>query len=190
MPMLKSAPPMSWFGSVFAIFQLRRKIMKAMRLLMGALFMLTSFATSAAGSEDLYGTWRLVTFTLQVVATGEKTDAFGKAPRGFLSYGRDGRMSALLVKDERPKPTDLAKVTNEERGELFKTMIAYGGTFSVDGNVVTHKVDISWNENWTGTSQVRNIKLEGRKLYITTNPQPSSIDGKPVIGTLEWEKVQ
>ena len=163
--------------------------MKATRLI-GALIFLMPCGAWAAGSEELYGTWRLVSFVSQVVATGEKTDYFGKAPRGFLSYSRDGRMSALLVKDERPKPTDLAKVTNEERLELFKTMIAYGGTFSVAGNVVTHQVDISWNGNWTGTSQVRNIKLDGRKLYITTNPQPGITDGRLVIGILEWEKVE
>lgn len=164
--------------------------MKAINVLIGALVLLTSSVASPVGSEELYGTWRLVSFTSQDVATGVKTDTFGKAPRGFLSYGRDGRMSALLVKGERPKPTDLAKVTNEERVELFKTMIAYAGTFSVEGNIVTHHVDISWNENWTGTSQVRNIKLVGRKLYITTNSQPSVRDGKPVIGVLEWEKVR
>ena len=163
--------------------------MKATRLI-GSLIFLMPCGAWAAGSEELYGTWRLVSFVSQVVATGEKTDYFGKAPRGFLSYSRDGRMSALLVKDERPKPTDLAKVTNEERVELFKTMIAYGGTFSVAGNVVTHQVDISWNGNWTGTSQIRNFKLDGRKLYISTNPQPGITDGKPVIGILEWEKVE
>ena len=163
--------------------------MKATRLI-GALIFLMSYGAWAAGSEELYGTWRLVGFVSQVVATGEKTDTFGKAPRGFLSYSRDGRMFAFLVKDERSKPIDLAKVTNEERVELFKTMIAYGGTFSVAGNVVTHQVDISWNGNWTGTSQIRNFQLDGRKLYISTNPQPGITDGKPVIGILEWEKVE
>jgi hypothetical protein len=140
--------------------------------------------------EDLYGTWRLVSFTQEVVATGEKTDLFGKAPHGFLSYSRDGRMSAILVKDGRRKPPDLAKMTNEDRVELFKTVIAYGGTFTFDGKTVTHHVDISWNENWTGTAQVRNIKLEGDKLYISTNPLPSTVDGRPVIGVLVWEKVK
>ena len=163
--------------------------MKATRLI-GAIISLMPCVAWAAGSEELYGTWRLVSFVSQFVATGEKVDNFGKSPRGFLSYGRDGRMSAILVKDDRPKPTDLAKVTNEERLELFKTMIAYGGTFSVAGDVVTHHVDISWNGNWTGTSQVRNIKLDGRKLYISTNPQPGITDGRLVIGILEWEKVE
>ena len=156
----------------------------------GLLVVLTSISVWAAGEEDLYGTWRLVSYTQEIVATGEKIDIFGKAPRGFLSYSRDGRMSAILAKDERPKPTDLAKVTNEERVELFKTVIAYGGTFKFDGKTVTHHLDISWNETWTGTAQVRNVRLEGGKLYISTNPIPRPEDGKVVIGVLAWEKVK
>jgi len=62
-------------------------------------------------------------------------------------------------------------------------------TFSFDGQIVTHHVDISWNENWTGTNQIRHVRLEGRRLYITTNPQPSPIDGKMTIGTLTWERL-
>jgi len=165
--------------------------MKMTKLIgIGLLVALTSFSVWAAGEEDLYGTWRLVSYTQEIVATGEKIDIFGKAPRGFLSYSRDGRMSAILAKDERPKPTDLAKVTNEERVELFKTVIAYGGTFKFDGKTVTHHLDISWNETWTGTAQVRNVRLEGDKLYISTNPIPRPEDGKVVIGVLAWEKVK
>ncbi len=156
----------------------------------GLLVVLMSISVWATGEEDLYGSWRLVSFTLEVIATGEKTDVFGKAPGGFLSYSRDGRMSAILVKGERPKPADLAKMTDEERVELFKTVIAYAGTFRFDGQAVTHHIDTSWNENWTGTAQVRNAKLEGDKLYISTDPQPSPIDGRPCIGVLTWEKVK
>jgi hypothetical protein len=156
----------------------------------GLLVVLTSISVWAAGDEDLYGTWRLVSYTQEILATGEKIDIFGKAPRGFLTYTRDGRMLALLVKAERPKPTDLTKMTNEERVELFRTLIAYGGTFKFDGKTVTHYVDISWNENWTGTAQVRNVRLEGDKLYISTVPLPRPEDGKPIIGVLSFEKVK
>jgi hypothetical protein len=81
-------------------------------------------------------------------------------------------------------------VTNEERVELFKTVIAYAGTFKFDGKTVTHYFDISWNETWTGSAQVRNVRLEGGKLYISTNPIPRPEDGKPAIGVLTWEKVK
>jgi len=154
------------------------------------LVVLTSISVWAAGEEDLYGTWCLISYTQEILATGEKIDMFGKAPRGFLGYSRDGRMYAILVKAERPKPTDLAKLTDEERVELFKTVIAYAGTFTFDGKTATHHVDISWNEYFTGTAQVRNIRLEGGKLYISTNPMPRPEDGKPMIAVLVWEKVK
>jgi hypothetical protein len=138
-------------------------------------------------NEALYGTWRLESFTQTLLTTGETIDVFGKAPTGFINYGRDGRMMVLMVKDERPKPSDLAKITDQERAELFKTMVAYAGTYAVDGETVTHHLDISWNQIFTGTDQVRNIKFDGRKLIMSTNPQPRSQDGQVAVSVLTFE---
>lgn len=140
-------------------------------------------------NEKLYGTWKLVSDVRQDVETGAKTDNFGAHPQGYLSYARDGRMSAIEVAETRPKPTDLSTLSDADRVALFRTLLAYAGTFTFDGKVVIHHVDVSWNNNWTGTNQVRNVRIEGRILYITTNVQPSAIDGKPSIGILTWEKV-
>ena len=140
--------------------------------------------------ERLYGTWKLVRSIRTIVATGEKINAYGARPKGYLSYTRDGRMIAILAKDGRPRIADMAKATNKDRVELFNTMLAYAGTFTVEGDKVTHHVDVSWNENWTGTKQIRHIRLDGRKLYITSDPQPGPVDGQQVIGELEWEKVE
>jgi acetoacetate decarboxylase len=52
--------------------------------------------------EELYGTWHLVSY-VERTGNGEETESFGQAPRGILNYGRDGRMFAMIVKDERPK---------------------------------------------------------------------------------------
>ena len=150
------------------------------------LFVTTGLLLGAVGSalerEELYGTWRLVNYIRQATG-GEKTEFFGKSPHGFLSYGRDGRMFAMIVKDERPKVADSAKPTDGELAGLFNTMIAYGGTFTFDGKKVTHNVDISWNGSWSGTDQVRDVRLEGGKLYIT-NVQPD------FVSYLVWEKVK
>jgi hypothetical protein len=51
-------------------------------------------------------------------------------------------------------------------------------------------VDISWNEAWTGTDQVRFYKLDGNILTITTAPNKSPIDGREGRGVLVWEKVK
>ena len=140
-----------------------------------------------AGVEQLWGTWRIVRFTVTV--DGESSDVFGRRPQGYLSYGQDGRMLVLLVKSERPRPDDMANVTDEQRAELFKGLIAYGGTYTFDGKAVTHHVDVSANENWTGTTQVRNVEFDAGRLVLTTGPQPSPIDGRVMVGVIVWEKV-
>ena len=129
------------------------------------------------------------TFDRNPQATGETTDILGKAPQGYIIYGRDGRMMVLFVADGRPKPSDLATMTDQERADLFRTMIAYSGTYEFDGKTVTHHVDVSWNQIWTGTHQKRNVELDGRSLVITTNPTPHPMDGKVSVTVLTWKKV-
>jgi hypothetical protein len=145
--------------------------------------------THAQTTDQLVGMYRLISFTRTVAATGETTDIFGKAPQGYITYGRDGRMMVLFVKGERLKPHDLATMTDQERVDLFKTMYAYSGTYDFDGEKVTHHIDVSWNGNWTGTDQVRSVKFDGRKVVLTTMPAPSPIDGKVTVSVLTWEKV-
>jgi hypothetical protein len=69
-------------------------------------------------------------------------------------------------------------------------MIAYAGTYTIDGGKVIHHVDISWNGARTGTDQVRFYKLEGDTLTIRTAPIKSPIDGREGVGILVWEKVK
>ena len=140
-------------------------------------------------ANQLYGTWKLVRCTSRIVETGETEDLFGKAPKGFINYGRDGRMMVLVVHEKRPSPADLASLTDGMRAELLKSMVAYAGTFTFDGKAVTHHIDVSWNELWTGTSPVRNVKLDGRRLTLSTNPEPGLNNGRLTVSVLEWEKV-
>ena len=48
----------------------------------------------------------------------------------------------------------------------------------MENEKVVHPVDISWNEAWTGTDQVRFFKLDGNILTITAAPNKSPIDGR------------
>ncbi len=163
---------------------------RAICFLVGVSLVLLTSTAVVAGDEQLYGTWRLISFTRTILATGETTDIFGKSPHGFINYGRDGRMLVLFVSDKRPKPADLAKMTDQERAELFKTMFAYGGTYTYDGKTIKHHIDVSWNQTWTGTEQIREVKFEGNRLILSTIPAPSAIDGKLVTAVLTWERVQ
>jgi lipocalin-like protein len=51
----------------------------------------------------------------------------------------------LIVWGERPKPTDVSKITDQDRADLLRTMVAYGGTYTLDdrAKTITTHVDIS-----------------------------------------------
>ncbi len=138
--------------------------------------------------EELCATWKLVSWTRRLFDTGETVEAFGKVPRGLLHYGRDGHVFWIMTKADRAAPRDLTKLSDAERAELYDTMVAYAGTFTFDGNAATHRVEISWNEVWTGTAQVRNLRLEGKRLIMTTNPQPG-VDGRCSSSVFVWERL-
>jgi hypothetical protein len=135
------------------------------------------------------GTWRLQSFTTEDLATGQKTDLFGAHPSGYLSYGPDGRMYAILVKEGRKAPTDLVP-TDAERVDLYSGFGSYAGTYSIEGDRVSHHIDASWNQSWTGTTQVRQFRIDGKYLYIKTLPDKSPVTGKEGTSVLVWVKVE
>jgi hypothetical protein len=145
--------------------------------------------THAQTTNQLAGTYRLISNKVTVVATGETRDGLGKTPKGHIIYGRDGRMMVLLVKDARPKPKDLAAMTDQERADLFRTMVAYTGTYDFDGKAITHHIDVSWNEVWTGTNQVRHVRFDGQRIILSTDPHPEPRDGEVIVSVLTFEKV-
>ncbi|MGF6535945.1 hypothetical protein P3T20_006763 [Paraburkholderia sp. GAS206C] len=134
------------------------------------------------------GTWKLQSFTTEDLDTGEKTDLFGAHPSGYLSYGPDGRMYAILVKEGRKAPADLVP-TDAERVDLYGGFSSYAGTYSIEGDRISHHVDASWNQFWTGTTQVRQFSIEGKYLYIKTLPARNPVTGKGSISVLVWVKV-
>src|SRR5262249_52843504 len=96
----------------------------------------------------------------------------------------DGHVAFLIVAANR-KPA----ANDVESAALLKSLVAYTGQFTIDGDKFTTKVDISWNELFTGQDQVRFFKLEGDKLSIRTAEQARAVyPGKKVIGTLAWER--
>ena len=105
-------------------------------------------------SAPLIGTWKMVSWKREIIATGELIDALGPNPVGYINYGEDRRFYALVVSRDRPRPANLPP-SDAEKIQLFNTMLAYAGTYTVDHEKAVHHVDASWNEAWTGTDQVR-----------------------------------
>jgi hypothetical protein len=153
-----------------------------------AVFMpLVAFPTVAA-ENDLVGTYRLVVEQRTIVETGEVVPV--SDPQGYITYGSDGRMMVIIVRRPRPKPDSIEKTTDQERAELLRTLTAYAGTYTFNGSQVEHRIDISMNETWTGTTQVRSVKRDGERLVYTTPPFRFHTDGRMSVNMLVWEKVK
>ena len=142
-----------------------------------------------AEENPVIGTWRLQSYVREVSATGQRYNLFGDKPDGYIGYAPDGRMYAIFVNTERTKPQETV-ATDEEKAKLFSTITAYAGTYTLEKDKVVHHVDISWNQAWTGTDQVRLYKLDGDTLTITTAPYKSYADGQEGISILVWKKVE
>lgn len=137
----------------------------------------------------LLGTWKLQSFTTEDLATGQKTDLFGAHPDGYLNYGADGRMFAILLEEHRKAPVGVMP-SDAERIALFNGFCAYAGTYSIDGDMVSHHVDASWNESWTGTTQVRRFRIDGKQLIIETVPDVNPVTGKRSVSVVVWGRVE
>jgi len=146
----------------------------------------TGLVAAHTCSSPLLGTWKLQSFTTEFKDTGEKVELYGAHPGGYLSYGADCRMYGIVVRQGRRPPAETI-ATDAEKIELFSGMGAYAGTYTIEGDKVNHHVDISWNEAWTGTTQVRQFNIEGNSLRIRAQ---DSVDGRPGLSTLVWTKVQ
>ena len=153
-----------------------------------ALLLILPVTTTRSAENPLVGTWKLKSYVREVAATGERYNERGEHPNGYLSYSADGRMYAIITWENRITPRDVVP-TDEEHIKLFSTMISYAGTYTFDAEKVVHHVDISWNQNWTGTDQVRFYKLDGNTLTITSALSRNFTDGREGRSILVWEKL-
>ena len=141
-----------------------------------------------AMADRLLGTWTLVSAVREEIPSGAKTDMFGQDPHGFINYSPEGRMIALITRRDR-KAAANGRPTPTEAEALFRSMLSYAGTFTVEGDVVTHHVDISWNQSFTGGVQKRHFKLEGDRLILSTPQSHDPIDGKLSVRHMTWQRV-
>ena len=147
-------------------------------------------ANSIEGRKEgcIEGVWKLVKYSRRYLDTGEvRSDML---PQAYILYTPGGFMMSITVEEKREPPAGEV-LTDEERVRLFKTIIsAYSGTYIVEGDKVIHDVNLSWNEAWTGTQQMRLFKVSGDELVIETTPRTAGTDTRQFINTLTWERTE
>ena len=167
--------------------------MRELSIILGCVLLVASADSLAQQAQKCtgpqLGTWKLESFITEDLETHEKTQPYGMHPTGYLSYGPDCRMHAIIVRDNRKAPAALV-ATDAESIELYRGLLAYAGTYMINGDKVSHYVDVSWNQAWTGTTQVRQFKIDGNSLHIRSMPAKSPRTGRESSSVLVWTKIE
>lgn len=136
--------------------------------------------------DPLIGTWELLSNDVEDRGSGARRPFFEAGAKGYLILAPDARMMALMVGRGR-------KAGQDERAQaaLFRTMLAYAGTYRVEGNKFITTVDVSWNEAWNGTEQVRFYELTRDRLDIVTDWMANPLDPTQLgRAVLSWQRVK
>jgi hypothetical protein len=135
-------------------------------------------------AKDLVGVWLIETFDLVDLGTGQKSQPWGRRPKGTVVFHADGRMVAIIHASPRTPPA-----ADHQRSTAFQQMLAYSGHYRVDPpDVLVTSVDISWFEPWIGTKQIRYGTLDGDELVLTSAPLDMPRANNPLFAVVRWRR--
>jgi len=136
----------------------------AWAILIVASVVLASGQTGAADDrQQVIGFWKLISYVVEIKATGQIEQVMGRHPTGYVNFSPEGRVMFILTGEGR-KPAK----TTEERADLLSTLVAYTGTYRIEGDRWITKVDVAWNPEWVGTEQARSFRIDGERLQVLT----------------------
>ena len=126
-----------------------------------------------ADSNAFVGTWKLVSWEV-AQPDGTIHYLYGKDVVGYLIYTADGYMSAEIMDPDRQQsdpsfPLEIAAaqtLPDPDRARAYSTSLSYCGTYTVEGNTVTHHVKAGLIPSWTGSDQRRRFRFELGRLII------------------------
>ncbi len=119
------------------------------------------------------GTWKLVSWEV-IQPDGTIHYPYGKDVVGYLIYTADGYMSAEIMNPDRQQsnpsfPLEIAAaqtLPDPDRARAYSTYLSYCGTYTVEGNTMTHHVKAGLIPSWTGSEQVRHFKFDQGRLIL------------------------
>jgi hypothetical protein len=156
-----------------------------------ALSLLVTFlldVPSASGDErtQVVGVWSLVSVMYEDQATKAMAPAFGQKPNGYQIATSEGLWLALVTADGRSPPK-----TEAEQARAFTSMLAYSGRYRLDGNKLTTKVEIAWNEGMVGGEQVRYLRFEGDRMIVESPFMPNPNGSNSMIrAVVTWQRAK
>lgn len=108
-------------------------------------------------THDIKGRWYVQSWA-QEYDDGRVVHPFGEKLEGFIEYG-DDTLVVLVTRAPRTLFTTGGQwdASDAEKAAAYNEYLSYAGTYSVDGDYVTHHVELAIFPNWQGGKQRRKI---------------------------------
>jgi hypothetical protein len=152
--------------------------------LISALILVLLIASPTLGQQSVVGTYKIISHDVQYT-DGTAIKVMGKAPHGYLVL-TPTRYLTFYTADNRKFGTSVA-----DKAALLDTLSGWSGAYRIEGGKIIIAVDVSWTEVWTGKDQVRNWKLSGNRLTLTSDPAPDPREpSKTHVVQTVWEKIE
>ena len=137
-------------------------------------------------NEQLVGTWTLVSATVE--RDGQKIEAFGANPLGYMIFTASGHFSWNFMRADRPKFASNNRQTGtpeENKAAVQGNLSAFGTyTISPDGSLTLQIIGSSF-PNWDGSTQKRTIEITGDQMRYFT---PATSMGGSAVNILSRAK--
>ena len=133
--------------------------------------------TAGTANHDLVGSWKLVDWTVRMNG-GRETRPFGGRAMGIITYTDEGRMTATLMKADRPTigTRSFNEATAMERASAAAGYLSYAGTYEIIGD------EVHWKDAAAAISPRRDLLIAGNwsesvdgRRFTTTNPATGSV---------------
>lgn len=136
-------------------------------------------------NSPLVGLWKLTGNTTKIVATGATERQAGEHPIGYQLFTKGGHMMFVQAAENRKPPAGTV-ATDAERVNLFNSLVAYAGTYKIDGA----KLLIHFEANAIPGIRDRSYAMEisGDKLALTAEPFTNGV-GQQIISIRTFERV-
>ena len=156
-------------------------------------------------AEQIIGTWKLKDWEVAYPELDEPHAMYGGDAEGRILYTSDGWMSVMVMKRNRPET-----ITGKSRNDMFQMhvkiifegiaslsaeesekmqpivaaalgQVSYFGKYSIEGDLVSHHLQVSSVPDFEGRTLVRRAKIENNVLNLIGI-------GEPHVDVLNWQR--
>lgn len=141
-----------------------------------------------APGTALVGVWKVTSFVRKEVGSDKVTHSFGEDPAGYRVHTAGGH--AFYMFFDRNRKAAAGTPTDADRSELFKTMTAAGGAYTVEGDKVVFRPDVSSGQSMNGRTLTYRFQVAGKTLTMTTDPARAAPGAPEVFYVTTYERVE